>query len=169
MWIIKDTLDRIDRAIIALLNEDGRMPSTEIARRLGDLPSRTISYRIDNLIRGGVIAIRAIVNPQAVGYDVLADVLVEVEPGTLRAVAEQAAQFDEVSYVAHATGDHDVSVQVLARSNEELFEFVTEKLGKIPGVRRTQTHLLPRKVKDIDNWLPPALKSHSSQEGIEPD
>jgi hypothetical protein len=35
-----------------------------------------------------------------------------------------------------------------------LFDFVTEQLGRIPGVRRTQTHLLPAKLKDIDTWLP---------------
>jgi DNA-binding Lrp family transcriptional regulator len=71
------------------------------------------------------------------------------------------ARFDQVSYVAIATGDHDLSVQVLARDNEELFEFVTEHLGRIPGVRRTQTHLLPLKVKDIDTWLPPAVTADS--------
>ena len=41
------------------------------------------------------------------------------------------------------------------RSIEELFDFVTEKLGKIPGVRRTQSYLLPLKIKDLDTWLPP--------------
>jgi Lrp/AsnC family transcriptional regulator for asnA, asnC and gidA len=132
------------------------MSSAEIARRLGDIPTRTVGYRIVSLVEAGVIAIRAIVNPHRLGYHVLADVLIEVEPGHLRHVAEHAASFEEVSYVAYATGDRDVSVQVLARSNDELFEFVTEKLGTLPGVRRTQTHLLPLKVKDIDTWLPPA-------------
>ena len=132
------------------------MSSAEIGRRLGDVPTRTVSYRIENLISAGIIAIRAIVNPERLGYHVLADVLIEVEPGYLRDVAEGAASLEEISYVAYATGDRDVSVQVLARSNDELFEIVTEKLGILPGVRRTQTHLLPLKIKDIDMWLPPS-------------
>jgi hypothetical protein len=28
-------------------------------------------------------------------------------------------------------------------------------LGKIPGVRRTQSYVLPLKIKDLDTWLPP--------------
>lgn len=133
------------------------MSSAEIARRLDGIPPRTISYRIDALVESGIISIRAIVNPRSIGYSVLADVLIETEPGALRSVAERIAQFEEVSYVAFATGDRDVSIQVLARTNDELFEFVTEQLAAIPGVRRTQTHLLPSKIKDIDNWLPPSV------------
>jgi Lrp/AsnC family transcriptional regulator for asnA, asnC and gidA len=149
------TLDRIDRQIIRLLNQDGRMSNAEIARRLGGIPPRTISHRVKGLIARDVIAVRAIVNPAALGYHVLADVFIEVEPGRVREVAETVARFSQVSYVACATGECDVSISLRVRSNEELFDFVTEQLGRIPGVRRTQTHLLPAKLKDIDTWLPP--------------
>lgn len=133
------------------------MSSAEIARRLGNIPPRTVSYRIESLIQSGIISIRAIVNPEAIGYNVLADVLIEVEPRSLRRVADDLASFEQISYVAYATGDRDVSIQVLARSNDDLFNFVTEQIANIPGVRRTQTHLLPSKIKDIDTWLPPAV------------
>jgi Lrp/AsnC family transcriptional regulator for asnA, asnC and gidA len=152
-----DKLDRIDWEIIALLNEDGRMPSAEIARRLGNVSARTITNRIDALTRKGTINIRAIVNPEKFGYSVLADVFIEVEPGRVREVAERVAEFSLVSYVACATGDTDISVSVRARSIEELFNFTTEKLGKISGVRRTQSYLLPLKIKDLDTWLPPEV------------
>jgi Lrp/AsnC family transcriptional regulator for asnA, asnC and gidA len=150
-----EKLDRIDWEIIALLNEDGRMPSAEIARRLGDVSARTITNRIEALTKKGIINIRAIVNPETFGYSVLADVFIEVEPGRVREVAEGVAEFSQVSYVACATGDTDISISVRARSIEELFNFTTEKLGKIPGVRRTQSYLLPLKIKDLDTWLPP--------------
>ena len=150
-----DKLDRIDWEIIALLNEDGRMPSAEIARRLGDVSARTITNRIEALTTKGIINIRAIVKPEMFGYSVLADVFIEVEPGRVREVAEGVAEFSQVSYVACATGDTDISISVRARSIEELFNFTTEKLGKIPGVRRTQSYLLPLKIKDLDTWLPP--------------
>jgi DNA-binding Lrp family transcriptional regulator len=152
-----DGIDHTDRAIIALLNEDGRMSSAELARRLGDVPSRTVSYRIDSLIERGIISVKAIVNPPALGYNVLADVFIEVEPGRVRAVAEILASFPEVSYVACATGESDVSITVRVRNNEELFNFVTDQLSVIPGVRRTQTYLLPVMLKDIDSWLPPEV------------
>jgi Lrp/AsnC family transcriptional regulator for asnA, asnC and gidA len=147
--------DNFDWKIIALLNEDGRMPSAEIARRLGNVSARTVTNRINTLTDNGIINIRAIVNPEKVGYGVMADVFVEVEPGRVREVARQAAEFPQSSYVACATGESDVSISLRVRNIEELFDFVTEKLGKIPGVRRTQSYLLPLKIKDLDTWLPP--------------
>ncbi len=152
-----DKLDHIDWKIITLLNEDGRMPSAEIARRLDNVSARTVTNRIEALTRKGIINIRAIVNPETFGYSVLADVFIEVEPGRVREVAERVAEFSQVSYVACATGDTDISISVRARNIEELFNFVTEILGKIPGIRRTQSYLLPLKIKDLDTWLPPKV------------
>ncbi len=157
--------DDFDWQIIKLLNEDGRMPSAEIARILGDVSARTVTNRINALTENNIINVRAVVNPETVGYGVMADVFVEVEPGQVREVAELAAQFPQSSYVACSTGECDVSISLRVRSIEELFEFVTDKLGKIPGVRRTQSFLLPVKIKDLDTWLPPGvLDGKDSQE-----
>jgi Lrp/AsnC family transcriptional regulator for asnA, asnC and gidA len=150
-----DKPDRTDWKIITLLNENGRMPSAEIARRLGNVSARTVTNRIEALIREGIINIRAIINPEMVGYGVMADVFIEVEPGRVREVAEGVAELPQVSYVACATGNSDVSITLRVRNIEELFNFVTEKLGQIPGVRRTQSYLLLLKLKDLDTWLPP--------------
>lgn len=158
-------LDRTDWGIIYLLNKDGRMTSAEIARRLGDVSARTVTNRIETLRQHGIINVVAIVNPEKVGYSVMADVFIEVEPGQVRAVAEKTAEFPQVTYVACATGESDVSISLRVRSIEELFEFTTERLGKIPGVRRTQTYLLPLKIKDLDSWLPPGVPDQLNQTG----
>lgn len=156
--------DRTDWKIIALLNADGRMPSTEIARQIGDVSARTVTNRINTLTENGIINVRAVVNPENVGYGVMADIFVEVEPGRVREVANKAAELPQCSYVACATGESDVSISLRVRSIEEFFDFVTEKIGKIPGIRRTQSHLLPLKIKDIDTWMPP-----NTFEGLEED
>jgi len=147
--------DRTDWEIIALLNEDGRMSSTEIARRLGNVSGRTVNNRIKLLIEQGIINISAVIEPSKVGYDVLADVLIDVEPGRVREVAHRVAEYPQISYVACATGESDVSITLRVRDNQELFDFITEKLGKIPGIRRTQTYILPLKIKSNETWLPP--------------
>jgi Lrp/AsnC family transcriptional regulator for asnA, asnC and gidA len=147
--------DQTDWKIITLLNEDGRMPSTEIAERLGNISARTVNNRIKVLTKEGIINIRAVIDPEKVGYGVLADVYIEVEPGLVRRVAHQVAKFKETSYVACVTGDVDVSLSLRARTIHELFDFVEGQLGKIPGVRRTQTYILPLKIKDLDTWFPP--------------
>ncbi|MCP5101500.1 MAG: Lrp/AsnC family transcriptional regulator [Chloroflexi bacterium] len=152
--------DETDWKIINLLNQDGRMPSTEIAEILGDISARTVNNRIKALTKEGIVNIRAVIDPEKVGYGVLADVYIEVETGLVREVANQVANFPEVSYVACATGDVDVSLSVRAQTIRELFDFVDLQLGIIPGVRRTNTHILPIKIKDLDTWFPPkAMKT----------
>lgn len=131
------------------------MSNSEIARKLGNVSARTVGNRIDTLNTQGVINVRAVVNPEAVGYGVLADVYIQTEPGRVREVAEIVAEFPQISYVACATGESDVSISLRVRTIEELFNFVNDKIGTIPGVRRTQSYILPFKIKDLDTWLPP--------------
>lgn len=148
-------IDEIDRAIVRQLLEDGRMSNAEIARRIDGVSERVVRYRISRLIQGNVIQVSAIVNPKAVGFPVTADVFVEAEPGRVLEVAEKMAQFECVSYVGCSTGDRDISIQVFARDLEELYRFVAEVVGNVPGVRKTSTILLPRKLKDVYDWAIP--------------
>ncbi len=158
-------IDRIDQTIVHLLIEDGRMPSSEIARRLGNVSERSVRYRIDRLIQQGVIRVSAIVNPKAVGLPVKADIFVQVEPGHVPEVARKMTEFECVSYVACSTGDRDLSIQVYARDNEELYRFVTEVIGNVPGVRKTSTMLLPLVLKDVYDWHIPDSVCVDEREG----
>jgi Lrp/AsnC family transcriptional regulator for asnA, asnC and gidA len=159
--------DKIDWKIIALLNEDGRMSSAEISRQLGDVSARTITNRIENLKKHGIINIHSIVNPEMVGYGVLADVFIEVEPGDVRTVAETLMKFPQISYLACATGDTDIIISIRARNIKELYSFVTEVLGKIPSIRHTQTYLLPLSIKTIATWMPPDVLENGEDQGPE--
>ena len=149
--------DQIDWKIIALLNQDGRTSSAEISRQLGDVSARTVTNRIDLLIENGIIGIRAILNPDALGFTVLADVFIQTEPGLLRQVAHQVAAFPQVSYVVCATGDTDIIISVRAQDLQDLYNFVMETVDKIPGVRHTRTYLLPLNIKDTPTWMPPDI------------
>lgn len=155
-------LDSIDRAIVSLLVEDGRMSSAEITRRVGHVSERAVRYRIERLIRSGVIRIGAVVDPQAVGYPVVGDVVIDVAPGRLQDVAALVVGFENVSYVAGSVGDGDLSVQVCSRDTEELLRFVNEVIGKVPGVTRTRTVMVPWKLKDVYEWDIPDEPAGSS-------
>jgi Lrp/AsnC family transcriptional regulator for asnA, asnC and gidA len=148
-------IDQTDRAIVQKLLEDGRMPSAEIARRVGGLTERAVRYRIDRLIAEGVIKISAVVNPKALGFTVTGDISLEVESGHVQEVALWVAELDCVGYVAFATGEKDVSVQVYTRSNDDLYRFATEVLGTLPWVTKTTTFLVPQKLKDVYDWQIP--------------
>ena len=72
-------VDTVDRAIVDLLMEDGRMSSADIARRIGGVSERSVRYRLQRLIDRGIVRVSAILAPQALGFSVVADVFVEVE------------------------------------------------------------------------------------------
>lgn len=145
-------IDHIDQAIVRLLIEDGRMSSADVARRLGNVSERAVRYRIERLRARDIVDVKAVVKPRSVGLNVTADIMVEVEPAMVREVAERMAQLEWVSYVAFSTGTRDLSIQVYARDNDELHRYVTDVVGRVPGVRRTTTMLVPKVVKDVYDW-----------------
>jgi DNA-binding Lrp family transcriptional regulator len=57
--------------------------------------------------------------------------------------------------VACSTGASDVSIQIVARNNDELYNFVTKVIAQVPGVRKTSTVLLPVVLKDVYQWSMP--------------
>ena len=145
--------DKINVQIVEMLMEDGRMPAAEIARRIGGgISERVVRYRIEKMIDEKVIQIRPIVNPQAFGLTTRADVVLEVESDAIMNVAKKAMMFDCVSYVACSIGSMDVSIQVVAKDTAEVYEFVTGVIGKLPGVRKTTTSIVPIVLKDVYQW-----------------
>ena len=149
-------IDSIDQKIVNLLMEDGRMQAAEIARRIGNISERMARYRIDHLIEKNVIKVSAIVNPKELGMGVVADVWLEVDADSILDVAHKMAAFESVSYVACSIGETDVSVQVLGRDTAEVYRFVTEVIGKVPGVRKTTISIVPLVIKDVFQWRIPA-------------
>ncbi len=148
-------IDNIDIKIINLLMEDGRMPASEMARRIGDISERVIRYRIERIVKEGYIQISAINNPKSLGYLVTADVFLEVESYSILDVANKVAEYDCVSYVACSIGENDISIQVVGHDTNEVYQFVTDIIGKIPGVRKTTTSIVPLVLKDVYQWRIP--------------
>lgn len=147
--------DKIDIKIVNLLLEDGRMPASEIARRMGDISERAVRYRIDRMVNEGVVRISAVARPQAFGLTTIADIWMEVESDRILEVAKKMAEFDNVSYVACGIGESDVSIQVVAKDTAEIYQFVTEMVRKVPGVRKTTTSIVPLILKDVYQWRVP--------------
>ena len=147
--------DKIDIRIVNLLLEDGRMPASEIARRIGDISERAVRYRIERMVNEGVVSISAVARPQAFGLATIADIWMEVESDRILEVAKKMAEFDNVSYVACGIGESDVSIQIVAKDTAEIYQFVTEVVRKVPGVRKTTTSIVPLILKDVYQWRVP--------------
>jgi Lrp/AsnC family transcriptional regulator for asnA, asnC and gidA len=152
--------DKNDIKIVNILLEDGRIPASEIARRLGDISERAIRYRIDKMLSEGVLQVSAIINPAAFGLTIKADVWIEVESDKILAVAKKLTEFENITYVACGIGENDISIQLVAKDTSEIYHFITNVVRKVPGVRKTTTSIVPIILKDIYQWRIPekALK-----------
>lgn len=147
-------IDELDKKLLALLAKDGRISAAEMAR-LVDANERTVVNRVNNLIEQSYISIIGVIHGKPFGYTVMADIFCKADVANLDEVARKIAEFPEVRYAAISFGDQDISVQVMAKTTEELYHFVSDKLARIPGVERTSTVIVPKVIKEIHEWLPP--------------
>jgi DNA-binding Lrp family transcriptional regulator len=144
---LRDDIDDLDRTIIALLTEDGRLSASEIAARIGTVSERTARNRIAALLQNRHIVIGAIPDPTASSRDVQADLLIEVEPGRIDEVATQLGEYDEVGYLAAISGTYSLTAAVSFDTNAELLDFIENSVAAIPGVRRVVTNMILRMYK----------------------
>lgn len=113
-------IDNIDRKILFMLQRDGRMSLTELARRIGGLTKVAVSYRVKRLQKMGIIeGFHARLNPQLLGEGLLfATQLVLKNKGPDGVViARKIAALKGVQYVFLTFGDYDAFV--LARAPTE--------------------------------------------------
>lgn len=140
-------MDIIDRQILAMLYEDGRIPFTEIAKTL-DISEATVRNRVSRLLDNKVVQVIGMVDPYQLGYDAPAMIGVSVEPPLLEKAAEVIATFPEVSYLIMVSGEFDLLVEVMCRDRQELTAFLNQKLRCVKGVSSTKSSLILKTYKN---------------------
>ena len=155
-------LDETDRAIIAHLQYNGRMPLTDVAAELG-ISEGTVRRRIKNLTESGVLQVVAVVEPQLLGWDAAGMIGITVQAGQIDAVADQLVQLPEVSYLFMASGEFDLFVEVFCKDTEHFVSFLNQKLRQVAGVQRTQTFMILKMYKLSYRWgeAEPSRAGHS--------
>lgn len=133
-------LDDLDRGILRLLQSDGRMAYRQIARELG-VSEGTIRIRTGRMESAGVLKVVAIPDPFRLGYQVLAFVLIRVEPGRQQQVVERLSAWQEATYVSSLIGGADVYVQIVCRDNDHLLTLLQDRLPEIGGIRSFETFM----------------------------
>jgi Lrp/AsnC family leucine-responsive transcriptional regulator len=133
-------LDDIDRKLLALLQDDDRLPLAELSKRIG-VAASTINDRIKRLVAQGVIAgFHARLDPAKVGLELLAFMLVawsspKVEPVFLKKI--RAAK--QVLECHHVTGSWNYLLKVRLKNTKELESFLSGTIKAVHGVERTET------------------------------
>jgi Lrp/AsnC family transcriptional regulator for asnA, asnC and gidA len=146
-------MDGLDRLILHTLQEDGRIPFTQIAKQ-ASVSETTIRTRYQNLVDRGIVRTVGVVDPYALGFQAPAIVAMSVEPGTADQVAKLVAELPEVSYLVMTLGSSDLIVEVFCQDLPHLTELITERIRVIPHVRSTETLMIAHSYKLTYCWSP---------------
>ncbi len=140
-----NSIDDLDRQILRELQEDGRLSSVELARRVG-LSTSATHARIKRLEQEGYVdRYVALLNWEQAGYDMVCFVNVSLQmhqPDSVTAFRTAVQAMPEVLEAFHVTGEFDYLLKVAIRNRKDLERFVLHRLTPLPGVARIYTSLV---------------------------
>lgn len=148
-------LDSIDRRLIKLLQQNGRMSTCKIAAELDCLSDRAVRYRLDRLQRDQLIRVSAIVCTSRLGWPIMGDVFLDIMPWKLEEIIQHLSRDERVCYIAASPDHKQVSFQTKGRDRADLMRVVGEITGGLDGIVAIRVAPLTRLVRDVTGWLPP--------------
>ena len=134
-------MDTTDAALLRLLQENARLPTAELGRRLG-LSRTTVQSRLERLERRGIVAGYTVrLGRDGARARVRAHILLTVAPKLARRVEAALARIPEIATLHSVSGVHDLIAIVEARSVEEMDSLI-DQIGALEGVERTVTSII---------------------------
>lgn len=144
-------IDRYDAAILRALSEDGRMPVTELARRIG-LTKTPTQVRVRRLEQAGVIAgYRAVLNPIRMGLAHVAYVevrLSDTREAALQAFNRAVRAVPEIEECHMMAAGFDYLMKVRTGDISDYRRILGEQISTLPHVAATSTFVAMEAVKE---------------------
>ena len=143
-------MDIIDRKLVSLLQQNGKLTMKELSRELG-LSTTPIYERLRRLERNGLITgYHAAINSKKAGFgfEVFSSVTLESHKSDyLREFEVEIAKFSEVMECYHLAGSFDFLLKVLVKNMDEYADFVNKKLAKLNNIRLVQSMMVLKNIK----------------------
>ena len=143
-------LDNIDISILDILQQDGRMSFSDLARQV-NLSQPAVYNRVKRLEKLGLIRnYVALLDRELIGYDLLCFIHINIQAHSYERISEfreAVLSLPQVSECHHLTGTFDYLLKVSLRNRTNLEQFVVEKITSLPGVNRVQTSIVLSEVK----------------------
>jgi DNA-binding Lrp family transcriptional regulator len=134
-------LDDTDRALLALLRENARAPTAELARRL-KLSRTTVQSRLARLERSRTIAGYTVTAPaDEEAALVRAHILITLEPRKSASIEAALRRIPELRTLHSVSGPFDLIAIVAATSIGEL-DALIDRIGQLDGVERTTSAIV---------------------------
>ena len=135
-------IDSIDRRILRLLSEKGRISFLEVARECG-MSGAAIHQRVAKLEQNGIITGYSVkLSPENLGYSTCAYVGVFLEKAIMyQQVVSELKNISEIVECHYTTGNYAIFLKVYCRNNQHLMEVLNGRIQTIPGVSSTETFI----------------------------
>jgi|TARA_B100000678_G_scaffold157001_1_gene131081 Lrp/AsnC family leucine-responsive transcriptional regulator len=135
-------IDKTDKKILDILQQDGRVSASSIASDL-DISIPTVTDRIKKLQDSGIIkGIHAVLDPKPLGLDVAAIITLISESSVhYKEVTQAAEKTPEVLQCLSTTGKGSHMLFVVTRNSSTLEELLRE-IQSWPGIIRTETQIV---------------------------
>ena len=144
-------IDRTDCDIIKMLQKDGRLSNTTIAKKLG-VSEATVRTRLNRLVNEEYIQIVAVGNPIKLGFDIVGMIRFEIDLSKVDSIIRELKKLKPIWFIVQTTGNIDIHAEFNIRSLYELKELITKKINKIDGIIRTDTALILDYAKREYTW-----------------
>ena len=145
-------LDQIDRHILKILLQNGRLSNAKLAERVNLSPAATHKRlrRLENL--GHIDGYVAQINLGNLGYQLMCYVNISLQTHAaeeLKNFRDALRQMPEVLECSFVTGEFDYLAKVALRDQQHLEQFILEKITAIRGVVRVTTSLIVADIKTM--------------------
>ena len=144
------SFDRIDRQILAHLQQDGRMTNVELAERVG-LTAPPCLRRVRALEEAGVIrGYHADLDPASLGFPITVFAMVSLRSQAehdLAAFEAHVADIPEIRECHMLNGEIDFILKIVASDLKSFQEILTTHLTPAPNVASVKTSLTIRTAK----------------------
>ena len=148
---MKRKIDAMDSKIITILEQNGRIANTELAKMLSTSET-TIRNRIRRLIDNELIKIVAIRNRARLGYDLCGNIRIQADTQKTHAIGTALSKMKYIWYVAQLAGHDEFDVEFSVASQHDLL-ILLDKINKIEGVLRTKTSLRLQLFKHMGEYM----------------
>jgi Lrp/AsnC family transcriptional regulator, leucine-responsive regulatory protein len=140
-------IDDIDKQLLSLLSEDGRLSYVELAEKVG-LSRVAVKDRVKNLKDKGIIEkFSVVINSEKIGMKVSAFFEVDVEPRQLQKVAHNLANNPNVASIYQMTGPSTLHTHVLVEDFQKLETFINDQLYSVEGITRVESSVILKRFK----------------------
>jgi Lrp/AsnC family transcriptional regulator for asnA, asnC and gidA len=147
----KKALDQLDCQMIELLQKDGRISNTEIAKNIG-ISEATVRTRLNRLIQEEYIQIVAVSNPIKLGFKIVGNIRIHVEIKKMDRIIRELKKLKPLWFVVQTTGGTGIDTEFVVKSLDELNDLIFEKINKIDGIIKTETSLFLKYIKRQYDW-----------------